>query len=268
MSQNFVTESELDKRLELYDRLGEAEKQSGLTEERLKKYLRDNLEQNQVETKNLIEERTDQLYSKIEVHLKKQIDLAVQNIQTSTLETIHSSIEKAKRELEINLANSLKNKSDEIKANVNLSQSNFESNLEKLINVKLKKFEMDYTERKDEFEKIWLESSKHEARNSISILKKEISEQTEAQITATLKEVLTLIETLKADLSLEMSKKLVDKAAIEQKMKDIEFELTKKAQSIIDFNINQARMQMEQSTKAEVQQGIKTVANQIISGLA
>jgi hypothetical protein len=268
MSQNFITESELDKRLELYEKLGTAEKEIGNAEERIKKYLREYVDQSQIEIKKLIEEKNELLLNKIQANLKNQLDLVTQSIQKIAIETTEAVIEKAKREIELQINTDIKNKTDELRVSNNLSQKAFEANLEKLVSVKLNEFELDFQKRKNTFEEEWIEKSKIESRNAINSLKKEISEQTENQINETLKKVLNLIDELKSDLTLEMSKKLVDKNAIEQKIKEIEFELTNKTLEIIDFNINQARFQMEQSARAEVQEGIKQVASQIIAGLS
>lgn len=268
MNQNFITENELDKRLELYEKLGAAEKEIGNAEERIKKYLREYVDQNHIEIKKLIEEKNELLLNKIQANLKNQLDLVTQSIEKIAIQTATSAIDKAKREIELQIATDIKNKTDEIRTNINLSQKAFEANLEKLMSVKLNEFEIDFKKRKTTFEEEWIEKSKIESRNAIYSLKKEISEQTENQINVTLKKVLNLIEELKSDLTIEMSKKLVDKTAIEQKIKDIEFQLINKTLEIIDFNINQARSQMEQSAKAEVKEGIKNLAGQIIAGIS
>lgn len=267
MSQNFVTPNELDQRLGAYERLGESQKACGQMEESLKKYVRAQLEASQMQITTLVEERAVQLYQKVDVQAKKYIDNLATQIHDSTLKTISSSVDMAKRDLMSDLGLVIKSKISEAGQSLTSSQKSFEAALEKVFWTKLDSFQSQIRAEISDFEKIWLDRAAAVAEKAVGDVREGVSHLTKTKLEEHLYRIEKIIETLRSDLTIEMSKKLVDKQAIEQKMRDIEAELTKKAQSVIDFNINQARTQMEQSAKAEVRDGIKTAASQIMSGL-
>ena len=59
-------------------------------------------------------------------------------------------------------------------------------------------------------------------------------------------------------LSKELASKVIDKQKIEAKIESIQAEIQAKAQSVIDFQLEQARLMMEQTAKAEVKDGIQS----------
>ena len=267
MSQNFVTPDELDKRLDLYEKLGSSELACAKMDEAIKKYVRQSLENSHMQITTLVEQRADQLYQKIDSHIKKYIENQSVHIQEHSLSTIGSFVDKAKRDLESDLNLAVKAKMQDAFVAVTNSQKSFEAATEKVFWSKLNEFETKMREEINAFEKTWIERASIMGEEAISKVKDGVQNSARVSLSEYVLKIEKIVEELRSELSIEMSKKLVDKQAIEQKMRDIEHELNKKAQGIIDFNIEQARQNMEQAARAEVEEGIKTAAGKIMSGL-
>lgn len=58
-------------------------------------------------------------------------------------------------------------------------------------------------------------------------------------------------------LDFELAQKVIDKKQIEQKIVEVEEQLRLKAQSVIEFQLEQARLMMEQSARSEVRDGVQ-----------
>ncbi len=267
MSQNFVTPKELDQRLAGYEKLGTSDTVCGELEEKIKKSVRASLESSHVQLTALIEDRAGQLFNKLDSHVKKYMDNLSVQIQDVAQKSLSSSLEKAKRDIELDLNLVIKSKTQEAFAQLTLSQKGFEATMEKVFWSKLDNFESQLRNEMQEFEKIWIDKATSMTSNAVEEVKDSVASQSHSFISSHLSNVGKIVEELRADLSIEMSKKLVDKQAIEQKMREIEADLNKKAQSVIDFNIAQARQNMEQAAKAELEEGIKSAAGKIMSGL-
>lgn len=267
MSQNFVTPEELDKRLAGYERLGTSQTVCGGLEDTIKKSVRVSIENSHVELTNLIEDRAGQLFNKLDLHVKKYMDNLSLQIQEVTQKSLSSGIEKAKRDIDLDLNVAIKAKIEEPFSQLTLLQKTFEATIEKVFFSKLDNFELQLKNEMKNFEKEWIEKASLMTSNAVEEIKDSVATQSHSFVSSHANNISRIIEELRTDLSFEMSKKLVDKQAIEQKMKEIEAELHKKAQSVIDFNIAQARHNMEQSARAELEEGIKSAAGKIISGL-
>lgn len=270
MSQNFVTPKELDQRLAGYEKLGTSDTVCGELEEKIKKSVRASLESSHVQLTALIEDRAGQLFNKLDSHVKKYMDNLSVQIQDAAQKSLSSSIDNAKRDIELDLNLVIKSKTQEALeafAQLTLSQKGFEATMEKVFWSKLDNFESQLRNEMQEFEKIWIDKATSMSSNAVEEVKDSVASQSHSFISSHLSNVGKIVEELRVDLSIEMSKKLVDKQAIEQKMREIEADLNKKAQSVIDFNIAQARQNMEQAAKAELEEGIKSAAGKIMSGL-
>jgi hypothetical protein len=267
VSQNFVTPKELDQRLAGYEKLGTSDTICGELEEKIKKSVRATLESSHVQLTALIEDRAGQLFNRLDSHVKKYMDNLSVQIQESALKSLSSGLEKAKRDIELDLNLVIKSKTQEAFSQLNLSQKGFEATMEKVFWSKLDNFDSQLRNEMQDFEKIWIDKATSMTSNAVEEVKDSVASQSHSLISSHLLSVGKIVEELRADLSHEMSKKLVDKQAIEQKMREIEADLTKKAQSVIDFNISQARQNMEQAARAELEEGIKSAAGKIMSGL-
>lgn len=263
----FVEVNELDKRLELYEKIGGGEKAASQVEEKIRKYVRD---QNEIlcgSLTKIVEERAAQNYAKLDLHIKKYVENLGVKIEEATKSMLASSLDRMRRDLITEVMLTIKNKGEEIRTSIVNTQKSYEATLEKSFETRNQDFQSKIREEVTEFDKRVMEKTINIAERSILTVTTTISRETQESLSQHLSLIGKIVEELRADLSIEMSKKLVDKSAIEQKMREIEYELTKKAQAVIDFNVNQARSNMEQAARAEVQEGIKQAASQIISGL-
>ena len=267
MSQNFVTPKELDQRLAAYEKLGTSETVCGQLEDKIKKSVGASLESSHSQLSKVIETRAEQLFEKLDSHVKKYMDNLSSQIQEYALKTIQSSVDKAKRDIDLDMNLVIKSKTQEAFSQLSLSQKGFEATLERVFWSKLESFESTLRNEMTQFEVIWMDKAAAITADAVEQVKDGVAVQSQSLIGSHLGKVEQIIESLRADLSIEMSKKLVDKQAIEQKMKEIEEDLRKKAKSVIDFNLAQARQNMEQSAKAELEEGIKVAAGKIMSGL-
>lgn len=267
MSQNFVTNEELDKRLAGFERLGTSQTVCGELEDTIKKSVRVSIENSHVELKALVEDRAGELFNKLDSHIKKYMDNLSLQIQEATQKSLSSGIEKAKRDIDLDLNVAIKAKIEEPFSQLTYLQKSFESRIEEVFEAKLKNFETRFKNEMKNFEIEWSDKTSEMISTSNEHLKDSLANQSHSFIHSHILNIRKVVEELKSDLSKEMSKKLVDKQAIEEKLKEIQDELHKKAQSVIDFNIAQARHNMEQSARAELEEGIKTAAGKIISGL-
>lgn len=267
MSQNYITPKELDQRLAGYEKLGTSQTVCGGLEDSIKKSVRASLDNSQVELTAIIEDRAEKLFNKLDAHVKKYMDNLSVQIQEAALKSLSSGIEKAKRDLELDLNLLVKARIEEPFSQLTSLQKNFEDTIAKVFFSKLESFEVQLKTEMKNFEGEWITKANDMTSISIEQVKDSLASQSHSFLNVHTTKIEKIISNLRDDLTLEMSKKLVDKQAIEQKMLEIEAELSKKAQSVIDFNIAQARHNMEQAAKAELEEGIKTAAGKIISGL-
>jgi len=268
MSGNHVTHQELEKRLEAYEKLGGGQMAAGLIEDKLKKYVREQVSLTQTQITSLVEERASQLFQKVDLHVRKCVDNMGSQINESTQKTISALTEKAKRDLMTDLGLHVKAKMDELRVSIATSQKSFEAALEKVFWSKLDSFQSQIRTEINDFEKMVIEKSNGIAAGAVEDVREGVSVKARTMMSEHFFKIEKLVEDLRTDLTSQMSKKLVDKNAIEARIREIESELTKKAQSVIDFNINQARANMENAAKAEVKLGIQNAASEIISGIS
>jgi polyhydroxyalkanoate synthesis regulator phasin len=267
VSQNFVTIEELDKRLAGHEKLGTSQTVCGELEDAIRKNVRVSIENSHVDLTKIIEDQSELLFNKIDSHVKKYMDNLIAQIQIENAKTISSEIIKAKRDIDHDLNLAIKAKIEEPISQISFLQKNFEITIEKIFFSKLDIFESHLKNEMKKFEKEWLEKSALTTSNAVEEIKDSVAKQSHSFISNHASSISKIIEDLKTDLSFEMSKKLVDKQAIEQRIREIEEELNKKAQNLIDFNISQARHNMEQSARAELKESINSAAGKIISGL-
>lgn len=263
----FITIEELDKKLEMFEKRGGGETAANAMESSIKKFVRSQAELTHQEMTKQFEERATQILEKLDHQTKRHVEIALSKAEESMKASLDSSVQKARRDISEEVVGIVKNKTHEIRSSLVESQKAFEASLEKLFLSKISAFESKSQAETLQFENALMEKLQVVAKDSILSVKEEVLAQTKQNVAETLLKVSQVVEGLRSELAIEMSKKLVDKQAIEQKMRDIEFELQSKAKSVIDFNISQARANMEQAAKAEVEEGIKIAAGKIMSGL-
>jgi len=96
-----------------------------------------------------------------------------------------------------------------------------------------------------------------------------VQKQTVAAVENALAEIAQLqakkFEEFRAVLEMELSQKVIEKSQIERKIQEIEHELRAKTQSVIEFQLEQARVMMEQSARSEVRDGIQASLQMILN---
>lgn len=95
--------------------------------------------------------------------------------------------------------------------------------------------------------KALLQSFQSQSQQSVENAIKQISEVVEKSL-----------KSFHEVLSKELASKVIDKQKIEARMESIQSEIHAKAQSVIEFQLEQARLMMEQTARAEVKDGIQS----------
>lgn len=267
-SQRFITEDELEKKLNMYDRLGSSTKAAAIAEENVKNYVRKQLEQAHLIITQKLEEKIVQSFQKSEATFKK----AVENSQSTITDTVNKTMQylilKTKNEIVNDVHLVIRGKTEEIRKAINSRQAEFEASFEKSVLTKFTNFQSQVKEELMKSESLIIEKAIITADSGVRDVTSDVSKAVKEQLHKFYGEVDELIINLRNDLTAQMNNKLVDKQAIEQRMEDVREELANKAQQIINFNIEQARQNMEMSARAEISEGLKTSTAEILSGLS
>ena len=267
MADQYVTQNELDKILERYDRLGAAQVEAGNTENRLRKYIDDLLIRRDQELSRKFNEAVAIASDKAAIEAKRAAENTAVKVTTELHQTFDGLAKKLKESLLSELSLLTKIKTDEIQKSANSMMVSMRAETQNYLGTKIDQLQLELKSEQELFHKTVLEKASTIADDGV----KEVLDQTSLivknEINSNASKISLLLEELRLFVTDQMNQKLIDKQAIENKMREIEAELIKKTSSIIDFNIEQARNQMESSARAEVKEGIKEAASQLISGL-
>lgn len=257
MSQVFVTPEELEIALRSYAKSSDLDSSIRETDASLRVFI----------------ERTIQIANR---ELLTKVALDLNAAKTDHQKSLHTQIGAAKestlRELEVTLASlkdgvshyllnqamqAIDRKSDENRR----EYLGFAGKAQEQINQTIKSHDDDSLKRVEAA----LSSAEAVARKTADEVARSHVESVQKQTVAAVENALSEIaqhqakkfEEFKTVLDYELSQKVIEKAQIERKIQEIEVELRAKTQSVIEFQLEQARVMMEQSARSEVRDGIQ-----------
>lgn len=265
--KQYVTVEELQKILAAYDRLGSAQTEAGKVEDRLRKFAQTVAEEKTLALHTTLKHEISTVTQKAALEAKTASQIVAQQVTVELHKTFDGLVRKLKESLLTDLTAYIKLRTDETHSQ-SMAKINAiaDASEKKLVSQHLKTWN-DLRDEQEAAKAAILAEAKKAATVVTEEAEKEISKETEAWVRLHTQNVGTIFEEFKIYLTEQLNLKLVDKQAIEQKMRDIESDLLKRATQIIDFNVQQARQQMETSARAEVKDGIKEAASQIIGSL-
>jgi hypothetical protein len=171
------------------------------------------------------------------------------------------------KEVETLSMNVMKSKSDEIRTFIQQTLTAFKNTVLSETRLSVEVSHEFLNNRMKEFERILEGTLNVTISKALLALTTSVENTVRNNLATHLTEVLTQICTFNSTLNLLLAEKVIDKQAIEAKMQDIESNLNKQTKAIINFNIDQARAQMEASAKAEIQEGLKVASAQVFAAV-
>lgn len=264
---DFVKRNELEKLLNMYDRLGSAQTEAGISENRLRKYIDELMVRRDQELSKKFNEAVAIAQDKAAIEAKKAAQHAIVSVTVDLHKTFDGLVKKLKESLLSDLSSLTKIKTDEILKHATSTMTAMKADTQNFLGTKIEQLHYSLKTEQTEFQRVVGLQAVQAADSGVSEITTQINALVQKTLEAHTLNVDSLLKELRAYVTEQMNLKLVDKQAIEQKMREIEADLIKKTTSIIDFNVEQARAQMESSARAEVREGIKEAASQLISGI-
>jgi hypothetical protein len=262
--KQYVTLEELHKILGAYDRFGSGQVEAGKVEDRLRRYIESQSEEKMLVSQSKFRHELSAVSQKAAIEAKTASQIVAQQVTAELHKTFENLTKKLKDSLLADMIAHVKTRTDDI-------QSQALSKISAIADASKKDLVSQHHKIWDDLKKAQQESaadilaqSKAVAHSCVYESEKEISEETSSHIKIHIQNVTTIFENFKLYLTEQLNHKLVDKQAVEQKMRDIENDLLARANQIIDLNVQQARTQMESSARAEVREGMKDAATQLI----
>jgi hypothetical protein len=172
-----------------------------------------------------------------------------------------------KTELENSVLKTVRSKVDEIRSMVQEIATTQTSALRNEVDSKLSLYLKDLGSRQKTFEEILETVAQTSTQRALEGLLSSVQQLVTGEISSHLKDVSVKFAELRLDVLNQLSEKVIDKQMILDRMIEIERDISAKAKSIIEFNIEQARANMERNAKAEISEGVRLAASQLVAGL-
>lgn len=173
-----------------------------------------------------------------------------------------------KSELENSVLKTVRDKVDAIRSMVQDIATTQTSALRNEVDSKLALYLKDLSDRQKSFEEILETVAQTSTQRALEGLLSSVQQLVTGEISSHLKEVSVKFAEMRLDVLNQLSEKVIDKQMILDRMTEIERDISSKAKSIIDFNIEQARANMERNAKAEISEGVRLAASQLVAGLS
>lgn len=263
----YVSHDELDKILRAYEKAGNLENISKTIDTNLRKHLQDVSENHAISLKKEIETKITNQTSKFE----SQIRQTTENMKSSIVKEINDVIK-----YQIDVLNK-----SVLSENLKVIDKKFQevrSYLDGSITQKLTLHEKEYANNlsiaKREIYSQFVNFQTFVENLCVTSIQKAIESQKstiENLVQSTLKEEYQKIKEdvsqLRSDIMNELENKIVDKKMIDERIAQIENELVAKTHSLIEFQLEQSRVMMEQSARAEIAESLKVTSKNILNAL-
>lgn len=264
---DYVTREELDNVLKGYEKLGAAERTVKSFDGQIRGWVTSWMEKKSLETISSLGDKLNLLNSKFDLRLKEALNQTYANATTETDSKIKTISEKTINAVTASTLATIKNKMSEVKdfaqetARIQCAES--EKQFKNIADVMKAAIRSDISM----FEESVKADTERQIKETSYSLENSLKQLVVNVITEEITYLKNLVKTFTEDLHSILSEKVIDKQMIEAKIADIEAQLASKAQSVINFNIEQARQQMEHAAKAEIQEGIKSASAQIFGAI-
>lgn len=267
-NKEVVTHEQLEKILKGFEKLGAAEREIRNYDKQVKTWVVEWSDRKTLELNKDLGEKLNGLNEQFDGRFRTMLLQSYNNLNTEINAKIAESVEKSAKGISALILDAMKARLAEIKTyaqevaeiKVNEAEKDLKASaatLKAAIRADLEMFE----------EKVKTDTDAVLIKNTLSLeaAVKQMVANTLAEETAYVREV---INKFTSDLGDILAEKVIDKEAIEQKISEVQSSLANKTQSVINFNIEQARQQMEYAAQAEIKDGIKEASAQIFGAIS
>lgn len=264
---DFITRDELDKILQGFEKLGASEKYVGKMDVDLRAYQRKNIDELELKMSQLIDNKISVINDKLIANIK----ISENTIKTNAMKEVGDILDKTRSHISESVLNtvykSLKDIAVDTDNKINSQLTNFKNKMVNDAEQLSRDLDIKVSNNLNMFERT-IESQVHDSisraiNHSATLFSKTMTEVVQGLYSNIIQD----ISNLRTSLSEELSRKIVDKAAIEAKFQEIENEMKNKIQQTINFQIEQARFMMEQSAKAEIDDSLKNLTGNFLGSL-
>jgi len=264
--KNLVTKEELESILKQYEKVGQIERVSTKIDSELKSFVMKTIESQVENLKVMFSNNLKEISTSYDSMNKSQSQAIQKNIMNEVQVLVKGQLEIFSNRLLADCLKQIEKKADDIRIQFDKSISNKTVNLEKVVDGKIFEHTKAVNDKMVSYQGIVENLCSESIFKAIDAHRSVVENIVTTKLSESYESVKDDFANLKNFLMSELTKKVIDKKMIEDRLNTIEGDLIAKTQDIIKFQIEQSRQMMEQSTRAEINESLKALTKSLMIG--